>query len=154
MATFHQIHIHIVFSTKGRQPFISKEWKEELHKYIAGIIQNKGQKLLVINTMPDHIHILIGLRPNSLLSDLIKDIKVSSTEFIKQKGLCKYKFQWQEGYGAFSHSPSQIDGVVQYILHQEEHHRHKTFQEEVMKMLHDFEVEHNDHDLKDWFGAD
>ena len=151
MSTYTKINIHIVFATKHREALIQPEWKDELHQYITGIITNKEQKLLAINSMPDHIHIFIGHRPNSMLSDLVKDIKVASTGFIRSRGFCK-TFRWQEGFGAFSHSPSQIKNVVRYIRTQEIHHSNRTFKEEMMKTLKDFNVEYNEYDLKAWFG--
>ncbi len=102
--TFYQIYIQIVFAVKGRNSLIQSEWEEELYKYISGIVRNKDQKLLAINGMPDHIHFLIGMKPSCCLSDLIREIKKSSNEFIKQKKFTKYQFEWQEGYGAFSYS--------------------------------------------------
>lgn len=119
--TFSQIYIHVVFAVKGRENLISKTWKDELHKYVAGIIKGKEQKPIIINGMPDHIHAFIGLRPSIAISDLVRDIKNNSSNFINEKKFVKGKFSWQEGYGAFSYAHSQLDNVYQYILHQEEH---------------------------------
>src|SRR4030095_5184805 len=105
--TFSQIYIQTVFAVKGRQSFIHHSWEEKLYKYISGIIQNKKQKTLAINGMPDHIHFFIGMRPSCCLSDLVREIKKSSNDFIKENHLCKFKFSWQEGYGAFSYGNSQ-----------------------------------------------
>jgi putative transposase len=120
--TFSQIYIQIIFAVKGRENIIHKSWKEELNKYIAGIIKGKEQKPIIVNGMPDHIHAFIGLRPSIAISDLVRDIKNNSSKFINEKKLVRGKFAWQEGYGAFSYSHSQLDNVYQYILEQEKHH--------------------------------
>ena len=143
--TYTQLYVHIVFSVKGRQALIPKHHKSELHKYITGIITNKGQKLIQINSMPDHIHILIGITPNVALSSLVKDIKVNSTRFINQKRWTLGQFSWQEGFGAFSYSHSQISEVTTYIENQEVHHSRRNFQEEYLAILERFGV---DYDVK------
>ena len=148
--TFSQIYIQVVFAVKGRQNLISKSWKDDLHKYIAGIIKGKGQKSIIVNGMPDHIHAFIGLRPSMAISDLVRDIKNNSTNFINGKNFLKGKFLWQEGYGAFSYSHSHIQNVYNYILNQEEHHRKKTFKEEYIKLLEKFEIEYNEKYLFEW----
>ncbi len=148
--TYSQIYIHIVFTVQGRINLIPKQHREELHKIITGIISNRNQKLISIFAMPDHVHILIGLKPNMALSDLVRDIKSGSSKHITEKRWVKGKFSWQEGYGSFSHSRSQIDQVANYILKQEEHHRRKTFREEYLDMLHKFEVEYDEKFLFDW----
>ena len=137
---FTQLYVHIVFSVKSRQALISKRHKSELHKYITGIITNKGQKLIQINAMPDHIHILIGMTANVALSVLVKDIKVNSTRFINQKGWTVGRFSWQEGFGAFSYSHSQLSEVVRYIEDQETHHSRRSFREEYLAFLDRFGV--------------
>lgn len=142
--TFSQIYIQIVFAVKGRASLVSKSWEEELYKFVSGIVTNKGQKLLAINGMPDHIHIFIAMKPTCCLSDLVREIKKASNLYINEKKLCPSKFQWQEGFGAFSYSHSQIDGVVKYIHNQEVHHSKKTFLEEYKKLLDDFEVEYDE----------
>ena len=119
--TYTQIHIHFVFSVKFRHGIIQSKWKEDLYKYIAGVIQNNHHKLLAINGMPDHIHILIGLRPAQSVSDLIKDVKQSSSKWINESKLTNGHFEWQEGYGAFSFSKSEINQVISYIHDQETH---------------------------------
>jgi len=141
--TYTQIYIHIVFAVKHRDALISSSWKERLHKYITGIIQNKGHKLIAINTMPDHAHIFIGMKPDAALSDLVRDVKKDSTNFINRGIKPHGTFAWQEGFGAFSYSHSQIDTVVKYILNQEEHHRRRTFREEYEGMLREFAVEYD-----------
>jgi REP element-mobilizing transposase RayT len=148
--TYTQIYIHVVFAVQGRQNLIKKENKEELHKYIAGIIRNKKQKLIAINSMPDHVHIFIGLKPNMALSDLVRDIKNNSSGFVNDKKWIKGKFNWQEGFGAFSHAHSQIDAVVKYIQNQEKHHAKKTFKEEYLEILKKFAVEYDEKYLFKW----
>jgi putative transposase len=145
--TYSQIHLQIVFAVKGRQNLISKNNREELHKYITGIIQKREQKLLAIFCMPDHVHILVGVRPSILVSDLVRDIKANSSKFINDRNWMKGKFSWQEGFGAFSYSKSDINSVVNYILNQEEHHKTKTFREEYIELLEKFEVEYNENYL-------
>ncbi|HEY3134882.1 MAG TPA: IS200/IS605 family transposase, partial [Blastocatellia bacterium] len=113
--TYTQIYIQVVFAVEWRQCLITPEHKEELHKYITGIIRNDSQKLIAINSMPDHMHILIGLRPDIALSDLVRDIKANSSRFINDEGWLRGRFNWQEGYGAFSYSHSHLDSVVRYI---------------------------------------
>lgn len=138
--TFSQIYLQFVFAVKDRYNLISKNNKEELHKYITALIQNRGIKLLAINCMPDHIHIFVGFKPSLLISDFAKEIKVESNEFINSKGWVKGKFKWQEGYGGFSYSQSHIDSVIKYIQNQEIHHQKKTFKQEYITLLEKFEV--------------
>ncbi|HLT24307.1 MAG TPA: IS200/IS605 family transposase [Ignavibacteria bacterium] len=148
--TFSQIYIHIVFAVKGRQNQISKEWAEELYGYIAGIVKGKGQKSIIVNGMPDHVHAFIGLNPSMPISDLVRDIKNNSSKFINDKKFLTGKFYWQEGYGAFSYSHSQIETVYNYILNQEMHHKKKSFREEYLELLNKFKVEYNEKYLFDW----
>ena len=148
--TFSQIYIQIVFAVKGRENLISKSNQDELNKYIAGIIKGKEQKPIIVNGMSDHIHSFIGLRPVMAISDLVRDIKNNSSNFINDKKWVKGKFSWQEGYGAFSYSHSDIENVYKYILNQEEHHKKKTFQEEYFDLLKKFEVEYNEKYLFNW----
>ncbi len=148
--TFSQIYIQVVFAVKGRENVISKVWKDDLNKYIAGIIKGKEQKSIIVNGMPDHIHVFIGLKPSMSISDLVRDIKNNSSKWINDNKLIKGKFSWQEGYGAFSYSHSQIENVYNYILNQEEHHKIKTFKEEYVEFLKKFEIEHNEKYLFDW----
>jgi putative transposase len=140
--TYTQIYIHIVFAVKGRQNLISKNWNEEVYKYITGIITNEGQKLIAINGMPDHIHILIGLKPNKALSDLVRDIKANSSRFFNEKRWINGKFEWQTGFGAFSYNHSQLTNVINYIQNQEEHHKKKTFKNEYVDFLNAFEIDY------------
>ena len=148
--TFSQIYIQIVFAVKGRQSLLAREWEDEIYKYITGIITNKGQKLLAINGMPDHVHILIGMKPSCCLSDLVREIKKASNEFINQKGFLRTKFEWQEGYGAFSYSHSALDNVIKYIENQKEHHKRSSFQEEYKDFLEKYRVEHKEEYLFEW----
>ena len=141
--TYTRIYIHIIFAVQGRQNLIREEYKEEVHKYITRIIQNKGQKVIAINSMPDHIHILIGKKPNIASSDLVRDVKANSSKFINQKNWMMGKFNWQEGFGAFSYSHSQLDTVASYIKNQEKHHSRKTFKDEYLEMLRKFNVEYD-----------
>jgi len=142
--TYSQLYIHIVFAVKGRQNLISANRKEEIYKYITGIVTNKGQKLIAINGMPDHIHILIGLKPDKSISDLVRDIKSNSSKFINDKKWINGKFEWQTGFGAFSYNHSQLTNVINYIQRQEEHHKIKTFKEEYIDFLKLFNVEFKD----------
>ena len=148
--TYTQIYIQIVFAVKGRENLISKNNREELHKYITGIVQNRGQKMLSIFCMPDHTHLLIGIKPSIAISDLIRDVKSGSTNFINEQKWIKSKFQWQEGFGAFSYSKSQVDTVIKYILNQEEHHHKITFKEEYIDFLKKFEIDYNKKYLFEW----
>lgn len=148
--TFSQIYIHIIFAVKGRDSLIKKEWEEELYKYITGIVQNKGQKMLAINGMPDHIHFFIGMKPSCYLSDLVREVKKSSNTFIKEKGFSKYKFEWQEGYGAFSYAHSALDNVIAYVNNQKEHHKIKSFKEEYKDFLIKFQVDYKEEYLFEW----
>lgn len=149
---FSQIYIHLVFSPKHREALIHESWEEELHRYITGIVQTRGHKLLAIGGMPDHIHIFIGLKPAESVSDLVREIKNASNDYIKDKKICRFAFEWQNGYGAFSHSRSQIDSVCKYIRNQKEHHRKKTFKEEFLKFCDDFGIEIGRKDFFEWIG--
>lgn len=142
--TYTQIHIQFVFAVKYRDCLIHPSWKEELYMYITGITKENGHKLLAINGMSDHIHILIGLRPTQSISDLMQDIKGGSSKWINLKKFLKVKFEWQEGYGAFSYSKSQITNIIQYIKNQENHHRAKSFREEYLEILKEFEIDYNE----------
>ena len=150
MSTFSQIYIQVVFAVKNRDALIATSWEERLYQYITGIVQNKGQKMLAINGMPDHIHFFIGMKPSCCLSDLVREVKKASNEMINENKLSKFKFNWQEGYGAFSYSHSQIDSVVKYIINQKEHHKKQTFREEYMDFLKKFEIEFKEDYLFKW----
>jgi len=148
--TYTQIYIQIVFAVRNRQALIQASWEEELYKYITGIVQNKGQKMLAINGTSNHIHFFIGLKPSCCLSDLIREIKKSSNKFIKEKKFTNCKFQWQLGFGAFSYGHSQLSDVIQYIEKQKEHHRKRTFKEEYLNLLKAFEIEFKKDYLFEW----
>jgi putative transposase len=142
--TYTQIHIQAVFTVQNRDCIIRNKWKNELYKYITGIVQNNNHKLLAIGGMPDHVHILFGLRPAQSLSDLMQDIKGDSSKWINEKKLVNGKFSWQEGYGAFSYSKRDVPNVINYIINQEIHHKHKTFSEEYLDLLNEFEIDYDD----------
>ena len=149
--TFSQIYIQIVFAVKSRENLIDNSWKTELHKYIAGTIKGKGQKPIIVNGMPDHIHAFVGLKPKKAISDLVRDIKNNASNFINDHKLVKGKFAWQEGYGAFSYSHSHIGKVYDYILNQEKHHQKETFKQEYLNFLKIFAVEHDEKFLFKWY---
>jgi REP element-mobilizing transposase RayT len=142
--TYSQIHIQLVFAVKFKDALINEACKEELYKYITGIIQNNKHKLICINGMPDHIHILIGMRPSQSISDLVKDIKSNSSRWINEKKFLPVRFEWQDSFGAFSYGKSQVDSVVHYILNQENHHKKENFREEYLNFLKKFEIDYNE----------
>jgi REP element-mobilizing transposase RayT len=148
--TFSQIYIQIVFAVKHREAMIDATWEERLYQYITGIIQNKGQKMLAINGISNHIHIFINMKPNCCLSDLVREVKKSSNEFINENKLTKSKFSWQEGYGAFSYNHSQIDIIIKYVMNQKEHHKKQNFRDEYIKFLKDFYIQYDEKYLFDW----
>ena len=148
--TYSQIYIQIVFAVKGGQNLISKNNREELHKYITGIVQSREQKMLAIFAMPDHVHILVGMKPSLCISDLVRDIKAGSSKYINDSKWIQGKFNWQEGFGAFSYAKSQQDVVVKYILNQEEHHKTKSFKEEYLEFLEKFEIDYDEKYLFEW----
>jgi REP element-mobilizing transposase RayT len=148
--TFTQIYIQIVFAVKNRQSLIHPLWEDKLYQYITGIVQSRNQKMIAINGMPDHIHVFIGFKPSCSLSDLVREIKKSSSLFINQNKLCVTKFNWQEGYGAFSYSQSHISRVYAYISNQKEHHKKISFKSEYLDFLKKYEVEYEEKYLFDW----
>ncbi|AEE49370.1 IS200/IS605 family transposase [Haliscomenobacter hydrossis] len=148
--TYTQIYIQYVFAVKGRQNLLQKPWREEVFKYMAGIIKNKNQKSIIVNGVADHVHVFVGFRPSMSVSNLIRDVKNNSSDFINDRQFLPYEFSWQDGYGAFSYAHSQMDAVYRYILNQEKHHRKKTFKEEYLEFLQKFEVEYNEKYLFDW----
>jgi len=148
--TFSQIYIQIVFAVKGRKSLIHQSWEDELYKYITGTIQNHGQKLLAINGMPDHIHILIGMKPTCTLSDLVREVKKSSSVFVREKGFTQLKFEWQKGFGCFSYSHSAFSNVIRYIENQKEHHKKRSFKEEYLEYLDKFYIEYDGRYLFEW----
>jgi putative transposase len=146
--TYSQIYIHAIFAVKGRHSFIQDEWKDDLYGYIGGVINNYGLKTLIVNGYRNHVHLLFELKPTVRISDLIRDIKYNASKFLNEKKFISGRFEWQEGYGAFSYS--QIDSVYNYIKNQEEHHRKRTFKEEYTEFLQKFNVEYNEKYLFDW----
>ena len=142
--TYTQIYLHVVFAVEGRQSLIAREHNDELQKYIAGIISGQQHKLIAINNMPDHLHLLTGMRPDVSLSDLVRDIKAGSSKFINKSRWVKGRFSWQEGFGAFSYSRSQLGAVIRYIQNQQKHHAKKSFREEYVELLEKFGVEYDD----------
>jgi len=139
--TYTQLHIQLVFAVKYRAALIEKRWKERLHQYTTAIFQHNNHKMLQVNSQPDHIHLLIGLRPDQSISSLVQNVKSESTKWIKDNNLCQSPFAWQEGFGAFSYSKSHLPDVIRYIQNQEVHHQKETFLDEYRKMLNAFEIE-------------
>ncbi|MCD4788585.1 MAG: IS200/IS605 family transposase [Bacteroidales bacterium] len=149
--TYSQIYIMVVFAVQNRKALILPSFEERLYKYITGIVQNQGQKLLAINGTTDHIHIFFGMKPTCRLSDLVRDIKSDSSVFIKENKLSRFKFNWQEGYGAFSYSYSQKQDVIEYVMNQKKHHKKRTFRQEYLDFLKKFNVDYNEKYLFDFF---
>ena len=148
--TYSQIYIQAVFAVQGRQNLLHKDWRDEVFKYMSGIIKNKGHKPIIVNGVSDHVHVFLGLRPVMALSDLVRDIKNNSSNFINDYKWVKGKFCWQEGYGAFSYSHSQIAYVYKYILDQEAHHAKQTFRNEYIDFLKKYEIAHDVKYLFEW----
>jgi putative transposase len=140
--TYTQIYIHVVFAVEGRQNLIQPEHNDELQKYITGIVSGQKQKLIAINNMPDHLHLLVGMKPELSLSDLVRDVKAGSSKFIKEKRWVAGRFSWQGGFGAFSYSCSQLGAVIRYIENQQKHHAKKSFREEYVELLEKFGVDY------------
>lgn len=139
--TYTQVHIHFVFVTKFRKAFIAESWELRLYEYIIAIIQNYNHKVLAINGTNDHIHILIGLRPDQSISELAQKVKASSSKWINEHKLTSTKFSWQQGFGAFSYTKSDLDKVIRYIKNQKEHHKKESTREEFKKVLEKLEIE-------------
>ena len=142
--TFSQIYLQTVFAVSNRQSLIKQEFREELYKYITGIVSNQGQKLIAINGVADHVHILIGLRPAMALADLVREIKADSSNFINKERFVHGRFSWQEGYGAFSYGHSQLNRIIRYIQDQEKHHMRKSFKNEYLTLLRKFDIAFED----------
>jgi len=149
--TFTQLYIQYVFAVKGRANLLQKPWRDDVFKYMAGIIKGKNQKSIIVNGVADHVHIFVGLKPSMCISDLVRDIKNNSSNFINEQKFLKGKFEWQEGYGAFSYAQSQIDNVYKYIANQEEHHKKKTFKEEYIDFLLKYEIEFKEEYLFEFY---
>lgn len=148
--TYTQLDIHVVFAVKYRAALIDPSWEATLFKYITGIVQGKGQKMLAIGGMPDHIHFLVGMEPDCCISDLVREVKKASTEFVNENAFAPSKFQWQGGFGAFSCSKSHRDRVIPYILNQREHHKKRSFKSEFYALLRRYEIEFKDEYLFEW----
>ena len=148
--TFIQCYVQIIFAVRHKNALIHKPWEERLYRYITGIVQNKGNKMIAINGMPGHIHLFIGINLENTLSDLVREVKKSSTNFINGEQLASNKFNWQEGYGAFSYGHSEVDSVAKDVMNQKNHHQNRTFKKEYVGFLKKFEVEYNDKYLFDW----
>ena len=142
--TYTQLHIQFVFAVKYRKALITPDWKERLHQYITAIFQSNKHKMLQINSMPDHIHILVGFRPDQAISAAIQNVKTESSKWINHNKLAAGKFAWQEGFGAFAYSKSQVPNVIRYIQQQEQHHRKQTFLNEYREFLKRFEIEYDE----------
>ena len=149
--TYSQITIHTVFAVKFGENFILKNWRDNLHQYISGIITNKGAKSLSVSGWKDHVHVLFGMPVTTCISDFMSVIKANSSKWINDMQFLKGRFQWQEGYGAFSYSKSQRDVIIKYIMNQEEHHKTQSFKDEYLKMLTDFEVVYEDKYLFEFY---
>lgn len=141
--TYTQIYIQTVFAVENRQSLISKHHKDEIYKYMTSVIQNKKQRVMAINGMPDHVHILIGMSPDLALSDLVKDVKVASSNLINDKRWVRGRFSWQRGFGAFSYSRSQVPIVAKYIENQEQHHAKRSFRDGYIALLKKFDVDYD-----------
>jgi REP element-mobilizing transposase RayT len=148
--TYSQVYLQFVFAVKGRQSLINHKYNTELQKYITGIVQNRKQKMLAINNMPDHLHLFVGFGTTMSMADFMEEVKSISSKFINEKGWVRGKFEWQRGYGVFSYSRSQIDNVINYIINQQEHHKKKTFRDEYLEFLKRFEIEYDERYLFDW----
>src|SRR5438105_3825863 len=142
--TYSQVYIQIVFAVQGRADLIQKQNKEELHKYMTGIVRERDQKLLAVHCMPDHTHILVGLRPSTALSDLVRDVKNGSTNFINRSGWVMGRFGWQEGFGAFSYGHSQLKAIIDYVRDQERRHSRRSFRDEYLQFLKRYRIEHEE----------
>jgi len=148
--TYSQIYIQYVFAVKGRENLLQKPWREEVFKYMAGIIKAKNQKPIIVNGFTDHVHVFVGLKPSMNIADLVRDIKNNSSNFINKQKWLPGKFSWQEGYGAFSYAHSQIDDVYRYIANQETHHTKRSFRDEYLDFLQKFAVDYDEKYLFDW----
>jgi REP element-mobilizing transposase RayT len=148
--TFTQLYVQYVFAVRGKDSLLDKRWREEVFKYISGVVTQKGQKPIIVNGVADHLHIFVGLRPSMRISDLARDIKNNSSRFINENDFLLGKFSWQAGYGAFTYSHSQVQQVYQYILNQEEHHKTTSFREEYEGLLRQFEIDYDKRFLFDF----
>ena len=150
MSTYSQIYIQIVFAVNGRENLLQKSWRDEVFKYISRNVKGKNQKPIIVNGVANHVHLFVGLKPSISVSDLVRDVKNNSSNFINEQKFVRGRFSWQEGFGSFSYSHSQIEQVYQYILTQEEHHKKKTFREEYLDFLKKFDVDYDERYLFEW----
>ena len=141
--TYTQMYIHVVFAVEGRQNLIMPQHNDELQRYLTGIVSGQRHKLIALNNMPDHVHLLVGLRPDAALSDLVREVKAGSSKFINEQHWVMGRFSWQEGFGAFSYSRSQLGVVIHYIASQQTHHAKKTFRDEYVGLLEKFQVKYD-----------
>lgn len=148
--TYSQIYLQVVFAVKGRENLINKNWKAQLYKYIAGIITNKGHKSIIVNGVSDHVHAFIGFKPSDCISDLVRDVKNNSTNFVNKNKFVRGRFSWQDGYGVFSYSQSHIEKVYDYIKNQEKNHMKKSFKEEYIHLLKKFQIMFDEKYLFEW----
>lgn len=148
--TFSQMYVQIVVAVKGRENLLQKPWRDEVFRYMAGIVKGKNQKPIIVNGTATHVHLFVGLKPSMAVSELTRDVKNNSSNFINDRKFVRGKFSWQEGFGCFTYAHSQIDNVYRYILNQEEHHHRKTFREEYLEMMQRFEIKYNEKFLFDW----
>lgn len=151
--TYSQLYVQIVFAVQNRNDLINPLWEERLYQYISTILQNKDPKVIAICGMPDHVYLFVGIKLSCRLSDLVREIKKWSNDFINENHLTNFKFKWQEGYGCFSYSHSQINDVAKYVLNQKLHHQKRQFKDEYIAFLKKFNVDYDDKFLFDWIGA-
>lgn len=152
--TYHQIFIQLIFAVKGRQSLLKTEFRQDLFKVMSSMISELGHKSIIVNGMSDHVHCLIGFNPDQKISELVRDLKTKTSHFMKDKNWSTGNFSWQSGYGAFSYSRSQLEGVYRYILKQEEHHRKKSFKEEYLEFLEKFEIDYKSEYLFEFFSKE
>lgn len=148
--TYTQLYVHYVIAVKGRENNIALAWEDRLYNYIIAIINNKGQRLIAINGIADHIHILAGIKPTMLIADLAREIKANSSKFINENKFVKGKFYWQEGYGAFTVSHSHVGVLSNYIANQKEHHKKNSFKDEYLSLLKKYDIEYNEAYIFTW----
>lgn len=149
--TFTQLYVQLVFAVQNRDAVLHDKIRSRVFQYMSGTLTDMKHKSIIVNGVSDHVHILIGMNPSISISDTVRDVKRSSSLFISRENLCRGKFSWQEGYGGFTYSRSQLDNVYQYILHQEAHHKKKTFREEYLGFLKKFEIDYDERFLFDFF---
>lgn len=141
---YTQLYIQLVFAVKYREAKLTKDIRGHVFEYMSGIITGMGHKSLIVNGVSDHVHILLGLNPKVSISDTVHDVKRSSSLLINKEGLCKGRFAWQEGYGAFSYTRSAMSNVYKYIENQEQHHEKSSFKAEYIEFLKKWDVDYDD----------